>query len=65
MMRKLFDQYLDKPNSGALEVARAFDTTIDKLYPVRIVSHHMRLLGVMYRVEHEDRLVLVDYDDTK
>lgn len=65
MMRKLFDQYLDKPNSGVQEVARALDTAIDRLYPVRLVSHHMRLLGVLHRAEHEDWLVLIDYDDTK
>lgn len=65
MMRKLFDQYLDKPNSGAQRVAQALGTTVDRLYPVRLVSHHMRLLGVLHRTEHEDWLVLVDYDDTK
>jgi len=65
MMRKLFDQYLDKPNSGAQDVARVLSTTIDKLYPVRLVSHHLRLLGVLHRCDHEDWLVLVDYDDTK
>ena len=65
MMRKLFDQYLDKPTSGAEEVAQALGTTISRLYPVRLVSHHLRLLGVLHRAEHEDWLVLVDYDDSK
>jgi hypothetical protein len=64
MMRKLFDQYLDKPNSGAQEVAQALGTTVDRVYPVRLVSHHMRLLGVLHRAEQEEWLVLVDYDDT-
>ena len=32
---------------------------------MRVVSHHMRLLGVLYRTTSEDWLVLVDYDDTK
>jgi len=65
MMRKLFDQYLDKPTSGVAEVVRALGTTIDKIYPVRLVSHHMRLLGVLHRAVNDDWLILVDYDDTK
>lgn len=65
MMRKLFDQYLDKPTSGAEDVARALGTTINELTPVRLVSHHLRLLGVLHRAGHEDWVVLVDYDDTK
>ncbi|NOT30024.1 MAG: hypothetical protein HOP15_06195 [Planctomycetes bacterium] len=31
---------------------------------VRLVSHHLCLLGVFARGEHEDRLVLVDLDAT-
>ena len=31
----------------------------------RLVSHHMRLLGVLSSSATEDWLVLVDYDDTK
>jgi hypothetical protein len=64
MMRKIFDRYLDKPGSGAEEVARLLSTTTDALYAVRVVSHHMRLLGVMHRSAQTDAVVLVDYDDT-
>lgn len=32
---------------------------------VRLVSHHMRLLGVLKRDANEDWLILVDIDDTK
>ncbi len=35
------------------------------LIPVRLVSHHLRLLGVLKHDEKSDTLVLVDYDDTK
>jgi hypothetical protein len=65
MMRKIFDRYLDRADSGALEIAGALGRTINELQAVRLVSHHMRLLGVLSRTETEDWLVLVDYDDTK
>jgi hypothetical protein len=62
MMRKLFDQYLDRPGSGAEEVAAALGVPVGELLPVRLVSHHMRLLGVLARRGGEDWLVLVDCD---
>ncbi|MDB5035804.1 MAG: hypothetical protein JWQ98_3045 [Chlorobi bacterium] len=65
MMRKIFDRYLDKPGSGATDVAEHLKASPDDLLAVRLVSHHMRLLGVLHRTRDEDWLVLVDYDDTK
>jgi hypothetical protein len=65
MMRKLFDRFLDRPDSGANAIAAALDTDIATLVPVRLVSHHLRLLGVLHRGATEDTLVLVDYDDDK
>lgn len=65
MMRKIFDQYLDKPDSGIKEITDRLNLTKAQLNAVRLVSHHLRLLGVLGRVNHEDWLVLVDYDDTK
>jgi hypothetical protein len=62
MMHKLFDRFLDKPDSGAEELAAALGTTVAELLPVRLVSHHLRLLGVLARGAAEDRLVLVDCD---
>ncbi len=62
MMHKLFDQYLDKPGSGAEEVATALGVSFSDLIPVRLVSHHMRLLGVLARLSGDDWLVLVDCD---
>lgn len=65
MMRKIFDQFLDKPDSGAHDIAQQLGLTIDELKAVRLVSHHLRLLGVLGRKDSEDWLILVDYDDTK
>jgi hypothetical protein len=65
MMRKLFDRFLDNPGSGAEELAGALGTPLAELLPVRLVSHHLRLLGVLARREDADWLVLVDCDRSK
>ena len=62
MMRKLFDRFLDKPGSGAEELAAIVGVSLTELLPVRLVSHHMRLLGVLARKNDADWLVLVDCD---
>ena len=62
MMTKLFDRFLDKPSSGAEELATAVGVPLADLLPVRLVSHHMRLLGVLARKDDADWLVLVDCD---
>jgi hypothetical protein len=62
MMWKLFDRYLDKPGSGARDLAAALGVPLSELLPVRLVSHHLRLLGVLARSADSDRLVLVDCD---
>jgi hypothetical protein len=62
MMRKLFGRYLDREGSGAGEVAAALGVPLTDLLPVRLVSHHLRLLGVLARREDGDWLVLVDCD---
>lgn len=64
MQRKLFDQYLDKADSGIDEVVSELGITTDDLRPIRIVSHHMRLLGVLWQDKADDWLILVDYDKT-
>lgn len=65
MMRKVFDKYLDKKIDEVAEIANLLKTTSDKLKAVRLVSHHLRLLGLLYQDDFEDWLILVDYDDTK
>ncbi|MBN1428058.1 MAG: hypothetical protein JXB07_06705 [Anaerolineae bacterium] len=65
MMHKIFDGFLDKQRSGAAEIAAELGVTLVQLLPVRLVSHHLRLLGVLARKSEADWLVLVDYDDTR
>jgi hypothetical protein len=62
MMHKLFDRFLDNPDSGAGELAATLGVPLVELLPVRLVSHHMRLLGILARGETADWLVLVDCD---
>ena len=64
MMKKIFDKFLDRKNSGAKEIADALDCSLDELIAVRLVSHHLRLLGVIRPEEGKDTLVLVDHDRT-
>ncbi len=65
MMRKLFDHFLDKPGSEAASIAQALHVPLSSLKPVRLVSHQMRLLGLLLSADNHDTLVLIDYDDTK
>lgn len=62
MMTKLFNRFLDKHGSGAEELAVALGVPQTDLLPVRLVSHHLRLLGVLTRKNDADWLVLVDCD---
>jgi hypothetical protein len=62
MMHKLFDRFLDNPGGGADELAAALGVPLADLLPVRLVSHQMRLLGVLARGEAEDWLVVIDCD---
>ncbi len=43
----------------------SLDSPVEKWIAVRLVSHHLRLLGVMVFHEDQAHLVLVDYDDDK
>jgi len=62
MMKKLFDSFIDQPKSGFKEIAAALNIKPSELLPVRVVSHHLRLLGVLHRASTEDWLILVDCD---
>lgn len=65
MMTKLFDRFLDKPGSGAAALATEVGVPLADLLPVRLVSHHMRLLGVLAQKNDADWLILVDCDRTE
>jgi len=62
MTRKIYGQFLDRPGSGAAEVAAFLAAPPAELQAIRLVSHHMRLLGVLHRGAATDRLVIVDFD---
>ena len=65
MMRKIFDRFLDRPSPLLDEILDGSGVSIKDLPPVRVVSHHMRLLGVLVRGDTRSDLVLVDCDNTK
>ena len=65
MMKKIFDQYLDKEIEGVEAFAKKLNTKIEQFRAVRLVSHHLRLLGLLFQEAKTDWLILVDYDDTK
>lgn len=62
MTRKLYNRFLDRPDSGAAELAAYLAAPLEQLQAVRLVSHHLRLLGVLHRTPAADWLALVDLD---
>ena len=65
MQKKIFDQFIDKSRSKFKEIMWWLDWDEKNVQAVRVVSHHMRLLGVMHFNKKEYELVLVDWDNTK
>jgi hypothetical protein len=69
MQRKIFDQFIDKEGSMFNNACLYFEKDPKDAIAVRIVSHHMRLLGILFRHENNDifsnHIVLVDYDNSK
>ena len=65
MMTKLFAQFLDKPDPLVDVLAAHLRKPPKEWFTVRLVSHHMRLLGVLVISPAVGHLVLVDYDDAK
>lgn len=65
MMAKLFAQFLDKPDPLVDVLAAYLGTPAKEWFTVRLVSHHLRLLGVLVISASGGHLVLVDYDDEK
>lgn len=64
MMRKIFGQFFDKPDSAAGQIAESLGVPVSDLLSVRVVSHHLRLLGILARKTDADWLVLVDYNES-
>ncbi len=62
MTRKIFDRFLDRADSSADDVAEFLKTTRAALHAIRLVSHHLRLLGVLHRAATIDWIVIVDFD---
>lgn len=65
MQRKIFDQFIDKENSDFKEILKELDLPENRLNAIRVVSHHMRLLGIHFAGKDSDIIVLVNYDNTK
>ena len=65
MMKKLYPQFLDKPDPLVSTLSHFLDSPYEQWIAVRLVSHHMRLLGIIDIIDDTTRLVLVDYDHNK
>ena len=65
MQKKIFDQFMDKDSSDFTKLVAALQLHPGELKAVRVVSHHLRLLGFMEIRKNENILVLVYYDDEK
>lgn len=62
MMRRVFDQFLDKSDPLLATLEDDFDASREDWVPVRLVSHHMRVLGVLLPSSDGAHLFLVDVD---
>ncbi len=62
MQKKLFDKFLDKPDPLISIICAEFAVKPQELLPVRLVSHNMRLLGLLIASPQVTRLILVDLD---
>ncbi len=68
MQKKIFDQFLDKDHPLLKTICGISKRNAAEAKAVRVVSHHMRLLGVLFVADDivdSHQLFLVDYDDTK
>jgi hypothetical protein len=55
---------LEQENSQLRKVSHMLPTSFDKLQAGRVVSHHMRMLGILSPSATRDVIVLVDHDAT-
>lgn len=61
MTRKIFERFLDREVAEVHAIAALVAAEPGQLQAVRLVSHHLRLLGLLHRGE-ADWLVIVDLD---
>lgn len=62
MQKRIFDQFIDKPSSDYAAIVDALELAHERVRAVRVVSHHMRIVGIHHSSSTEDILVLVDVD---
>ncbi len=65
MMKKLFGGFIDKPDPLIPLLVGALGAPVEEWIPVRLVSHHLRLLGVLSQGRSGALLALVDQDSDK
>ncbi len=61
MTRKIYERFLDREDAEVQAIAAYLAAGPGELQAVRLVSHHLRLLGLLHRDE-ADWLVIVDLD---
>lgn len=65
MMTKMYARFLDKPDPWVAELVEPMGAPAQAWAAVRMVSHHMRLLGVLHQSPQGAVLALVDCDREK
>ncbi|MEI7492599.1 MAG: hypothetical protein WCK92_14455 [Bacteroidota bacterium] len=65
MQHKIFDRLIDNPDSKLKFYLRSLGLPITNTIAIRIVSHHLRLLGILVEKDSIYNLVLLDCDNEK
>ena len=65
MQKKIYDKFIDKENSDFQAIVNELNMSENAVKGVRVVSHHMRLLGILEIREDEDLIVFIDFDKEK
>ena len=65
LQKKIYDKFIDKDNSDFQVIVTELNMSENAVKGVRVVSHHMRLLGILEIREAEDLIVLIDFDRDK
>ncbi|WP_372366723.1 hypothetical protein [Candidatus Uabimicrobium sp. HlEnr_7] len=64
MMKKIF-KFIDKRDGLMTEITNKFNIPKSDWIAVRLVSHNLRLLGIIAITKQDTSLVIVDYDNDK